>query len=398
MRKIALLVLVLLLLPLAAHAQQIAGIDNLLTQFQTVTGNWGGRLQALALGTFGLLAGIDLLWFVGYRVFRDGGNLYDFKRALIAEIMFLGFFGWLLTTFNVTGPLIIRSFQFAAQQAGGIPMQPNAIFAEGLQIATTITDQMRILHPAESLGMVVCGLVVISCFALIAASMVMVIIESYFIVSAGQILLMFGGIRFTSDIAIGLVRQVAGIGLKLYILQLIASVGMAFIATWVTAAGGAGPVTFQGIMLEIGQAIILLAITLTLPNRFERLITHIGSGGASDLAAAGGAVALAGSIVAGAVTRGILAAGGIGAAGSAAGQLASTQLAIASAAGTSPSTAVGRAAALVGSTASNMVSAKGTDVVRGLTGQRSNMGQASWRMAGDLNERNRLLKEGQNGP
>jgi hypothetical protein len=51
---------------------------------------------------------------------------------------------------------------------------------------------------------------------------------------------------------------------------------------------------------------------------------------------------------------------------------------------------------MVGSTVGNMVSAKTEDVVRGLSGQRGNAGQSSWRMSANLAERNRLLKENQN--
>ena len=311
----------------------VAGIDQLLTQFQAVTGAWGGRLQALAMGTFGLLAVINIFWFAGYRTFRNGGGIGDAFHALIGELVFIGFFLWLLTTFNVTGPLIIQGMRYAAQQAGGIPMQPNAIFAEGVQIATQIMDQMQYLHPAESIGLVLCGIVVIGCFAWITASMVMVLIESYFIVSAGQILLMFGGSRFTADMAQALIRQVLGIGLKLYILQLIASVGMAFIATWVNAAAGPNAVGFQNIMIEIGQSMILAAICLNLPGRFERLVTGIGTAGAGDLLMAGGAIGAASAVIAGGVQRGIIAAGGLGASGLAAGRLAQSQLEAGDAAG-----------------------------------------------------------------
>jgi type IV secretion system protein TrbL len=394
MYKKLLLVGLLLALPIAAQAQQVAGIDNLLTQFQTVTAGWGGRLQALALGTFGLLAIIDLFWFVGYRTLRNGGQINDIFYALVGELVFIGFFLFVLTQYNVLGPLIIQALRFAAQQAGGIPMQPNAIFAEGIQIADTIIAQIKFLHPAEGIGLVLCGVIIEGCFALITASMVMVLVESYFIVSAGQILLMFGGSRFTADMAQALLRQCLGIGLKLFILQLIASVGVAFIAQWVAAAGGAQAVGFQNIMIEIGQSIILLAITLTLPGRFERMVTHVGSGGWGDLAVAGGAMGAAGMMISQAVTRGVIAAGGAGATAGAAGRLAATQLAVQQAQGGGPTTAAGRAARLVSSTVGNVASAAATDVVRGLEGSRSRLGSPAWRMAADLKERKRLIDEG----
>lgn len=395
MRKILLFAAVMLLVPLAAHAQQVAGIDQLLTRFQTVTTTWGGPLQRLAMGTFGILAVIDLVWCVGYRVAMSRGDMSDLLHALVHEIVYLSFFFWLLTTFSTTGPLIIQSFQYAAQQAGGIPTQPNAIFAEGIKIATTITGQISILHPGDSVTLMLCGLIVVGCFAWITAAMVIVIVESFFIISAGQILLMFGGSHFTADMTHNLLRTVVGIGLKLYLLQLIASVGAAFVAAWVTEVHD---VSFQGILIEIGESFVLATITAFLPSRFERMVSHVGTGGAGDLVATGGVIAMAGTVMARGIASAAAAVGGMGVATGSAARLASTQQAIAQAGGSGPSSTAGRAAAMIGSTAGNLVSAKATDIGRGLRGQRGNAGQSSWRMSTDLNERNRLLQENNGRP
>ncbi len=393
MRKALSLAIALSLVPLAAHAQDVAGVDQLLTRFEAVTAAWGGPLRLIMLGTFGALATIDLVYFVGYRQLMSRGDLSDFMYALVHEVVFLSFFFWLLTTYSITGPLIIKGFQFAAQQVGGIPMTPNAIFAAGVTIARTIFDQVSILHPGDSITMALCGLIVLACFAWITASMVYVIVESYFVVSAGQILLMFGGTRFTHDMAISLVRTCVGIGLKLYALQLIASVGTAFITAWVAEVH---QVTFEGILIEIGEALILAAITGRIPHMFERMVGGAGSGGAGDLIAAGGALGVAGSIMAGALVKGITGPAGLAAAVSSATRLASAQMNAAPGGG--PSSAAGRAATMVASTARNLAAAKLDDIGRGLRGTRSNLGQPSWRMATSMSEQARLTNEARNRP
>jgi len=395
MHRLLFFAVFLLIVPVAAHAQEVAGIDQLLTQFQTVTTAWGPRLQVLALGTFGVLAVIDLAWCVGYKTLIGRGEITDFVYALVHEVVYLSFFFWLLTTFSFTGPLIIRSFQYAAQQAGGIPTQPNAVFAEGIKIATDVTGQISILHPGDSLTLMLCGLITVGCFAWITAAMVVVIVESFFIVSAGQILLMFGGSHFTVDMTHALLRCVIGIGLKLYILQLIASVGTAFIAAWINTVH---VVTFQGIMIIIGQSFILATITAFLPSRFERLVSHVPSGGAGDLITTSGAIAMAGAVMARSMGSAATGVAGVGVATASAARLASTQMAIASSQGAGPSSTAGRAATMITSTAGNLASAKATDIGRGLRGLRGSAGQSSWRMSTDLNERNRVLKESQNGP
>ena len=390
MRKAFLLAAVLCFAPLTAHALTVAGVDQLLTRFQTVTANWGGPLQLIMLGTFGSLAVIDLAYFVGYRTLMSRGDMSDFMYALVHEVVFLSFFSWLLTTFSITGPLIIKGFQFAAQRAGGIPMTPNGIFASGLKIASTIKDQVSILNPGDSISLILCALVVVGCFAWICASMVYVIIESYFVVSAGQILLMFGGSHFTNDMAVSLLRTCVGIGLKLYALQMIASVGTAFIAAWVAQVGA---VTFDGIFVEIGEAIILAAITGRIPAMFERMVGGAGSGGAADLVGSGMAIGMIGKVAAGAAVSAIVKAAGGVAATSAAARLAGGQLNARIEAGSGPNSAAGRAGMLIGSTAKNLASAKVEDISRGLRGTRGNYGEAGFRMSADLGERRRLLDE-----
>jgi len=371
----------------------VGGIDQLLARFQAATATWGGPLERIALGVFISLAAIDLIWCMIRVLLNRPTGIEDFIYALAHELIFLGFFLFVLTSFTTVAPIIIKGFQWAAQQAGGIPTQPNGIFAEGVKIATDIINQMSILSPGDAVSLLLCGLVIIACFAIITAAMVMVIVESFFIISAGQILLMFGGSHFTSDKVQALLWQVVGVGLKLFILQMIASVGSAFVAGWV-AATPADAATFQDILIEIGQSIVLLAITLELPARFERMVNHIGSSGAGSLAASGGAVAAAGALMSRSITSAVTKAIGAGSAVGAAGKLASTQ----ASGGGGPSSAAGRAAAMVGSTAGNLVSAAATDIGRGLRGTRGNAGQMPWRMATNLSERNRLAEEDKKGP
>jgi len=391
MRRILSFALILILLPVLAHAQDVNGIDLLLARYQAETAKWTGPLQTFMYGTFGALGTLDLIWFVGYRTLMSRGTLVDFVYAMVGELVFLGFFGWLLTTFNVTAPLVIQGFRYAAQQAGGTPVSPNGIFAQGMQIASAVIHQMSIVQPANSLGLLLCGVIVVLCFAWIVTSIVLALVESYFIVSAGQIMLMFGGSHFTYDKAIALLWQVVGVGLKIYILQLIAAVGTAFINNWVNTPA---PLTLDNILIEIGQVIILAGITAGIPHIFERMATYNGTSGAGGLVAAGGALIAAGTVMGRAISSSITAAAGGSTAVGAASRLAITQ----QNANTGPGSTSSRAAAIVGSTVSNLASAKATDIYRGLSGQRSNLGQPSWRMAADLKERQRLLSENNNTP
>ena len=83
-------------------------------------------------------------------------------------------------------------------------------------------------HPPKH-RLVMAGLVIEVCFALIAAFMVLALVESYLIISIGVILMAFGGSRWTKDFAISTVRYTVSVGAKLFVLQLLVSIGTGLI-------------------------------------------------------------------------------------------------------------------------------------------------------------------------
>jgi type IV secretion system protein TrbL len=398
MRRFPFIIAGALLLPSTAFAQVATnnGVDQLLQKFHTASAAWTGPLETLALGSFGILAVIDLVYFVGIRQIMSGNwDLSSFMWALVNETLHIAFFFWLLTAFATTGPLIITGFQYAAHQAGGLPMSPNDIFNTGWNIANQIGQQASIWHPGDAVVTILCGLIVQGCFVAIVASMVYVIVESYFVVTAGQILGLFGALRFTSDIPISLIRTCIGIGLKLFALQLIASVGTGFIRDWIAQITTAD---LDGILLEIGQTVLLAAISISVPHMFERMVSPVGTGGVGNVVGSAATIAAAGTMMGRAAAAAITRAAGWGASAVSAGRLAGAQMGAANDQGRAPTSAAKRAATLIGSTGRNMVAAKAEDISRGLSGQRTQAGSAPWRQAANMSEQRRLIEEERDRP
>jgi TrbL/VirB6 plasmid conjugal transfer protein len=80
------------------------------------------------------------------------------------------------------GQAIVDSFRQAASAAGGQGIAPSDVFAAGVQLAAKVMPQMSIWSPASSVGLIIAGLVIEICFALIAAAMVLALVESYLII------------------------------------------------------------------------------------------------------------------------------------------------------------------------------------------------------------------------
>src|SRR5260370_37051633 len=136
----------------------------------------------------------------------------------------------------------------------------------------------------------------------------------------------------------------------------------------------------------------MLALVKVLPETMQRIVN--GSSMASGSALVGAAAAVGGATA-------VFGAGlvGGGAAARNAYHLASAQINAKDDTGGAPVSRIGRAAALTGYTAKNMLAAPLADVGRRLSGQPgARHGIATWRMSADLGNRRRLLEEDRNKP
>jgi type IV secretion system protein TrbL len=379
----------------AAHAQDVNFVDTVVSRFQTVTNGWTGTLQGAAQATFWTLATLQLFWAMSKLVFRRA-DFSEFMAELVNQIMFIGLFNWLLTTTTTWGPAIIRSFRQAAGSAGGTTnLTPGDVFKCGIDIAGQIWAQISVLAPGASAGLAISALVVLACFAWIVLTMVVALVESYFVVAGGVLFMAFGGSSWTKDVAIGVIRNVFGIGAKLFALQLVMSVGTTFMQSWATQFT---IVDARGVFVEIAQALVLAGVTKTIPDMFQRMVGGVGTGNAGALIGAAATLASATVMLSTAAIKLATAVAGAGAVTGAGAALSSAQMAARVASGTAPATAAGRAAGMLGATARNVGSAIGTDIARRLSGQGGRFGQAGFRQAADLAERNRLMNEQNNAP
>lgn len=372
----------------AAHAQSANVLDQIVAQFQSRSAGWEVSLRSFALNTFGILAAIELAWAAFKLAFR-GSDVSEWLAEIVNQILFLGFFLALLQNSVTWGTAIVDGFRQAAGAAGGTGLAPSDVFAAGVNLAQKVISQITIWSPSTSVGLIIAGLVIEVCFALIAAFMVLALVESYLVISSGVLLMAFGGSRWTKDFAVSTVRYTVSVGAKLFVLQLLVSIGDGLIQQW---AATFNDVTAQSLCILVGCSIVLLALVKVLPETMQRIVN--GSSMASGSALVGAAAAVGGAV--GAVGLGMAGAGSM--AGNAL-RLAGAQMDAANAktaeasGGEAPQRSrLGRAAAITGYTARNLASAPLADVGRRLSGQGSRHGVATWRMGADLANRRRLLQ------
>jgi type IV secretion system protein TrbL len=371
-----------------AHAQSVNVLDQIVMEFKTRAAGWESTLRSFAMGTFGILATIELAWAAIRLAFRRS-DVSEWLAEIVNQILFLGFFLALLENSVTWGQAIVNSFRQAAGAAGGGGIAPSDVFAAGVKIASMVLSQMSIWHPEASAGLMVAGIVIEICFALMAAFMVLALVESFLIISMGVLFMAFGGTRWTKDFAISTVRYTVSVGAKLFVLQLLVSIGASLIQTW---ANSFTDVTDASLCILVGCSIVMLALVKVLPETMQSIVN--GSSMASGSALVGAALAVGGATAA--LGAGLV---GGGAMARNAYLLASTQMDTKNDAGTAPGSRIGRAAALTGYTAKNMLAAPFADLGRRLSGQPgARHGIATWRMNADLGNRRRLLEEDRNKP
>ena len=378
---IALVLLIARTLP--AHAQTVATLDQIVTEFHQRSEGWEAVLRSFALNTFTILATIELAW-AGIRLAFRGADFSEWLAEIVNQMLFLGFFLALLQNSVTWGQAIVDGFRQAAGAAGGGGIAPSDVFASGVELAQKVMAHVSLWDPGASAGLIISGLVIEVCFALIAAFMVLALVESYLIISMGVIFMAFGGSRWTKDVAVDTVRYTLSVGARLFVLQLLVSVGDGLITNW---AATFQDLTSASLCILVGCSIVMLALVKFMPETMQRMVN--GSSMANGSALVGAAAAVGGATTA-------FALGMAGAAPMArnAYKLASAQLDQKDSEGSAPQSRVARAATLTGYTAKNIAGAPLADVGRRLSGRPDGRhGLPTWRMSADLANRSRLLRD-----
>ena len=109
------------------------------------------------------------------------------------------------------------------------------------------------------------ALVVVIAFAIIAAQLLVALVESFIVIGAGILFIGFSGSRWTKFFTERYLSYVASVGVKLFVLYLIMGVGVSIAARWVPVIerGGFSPIPFFYVM---GGSLVFLFLTWHIPR------------------------------------------------------------------------------------------------------------------------------------
>jgi type IV secretion system protein TrbL len=348
----------------AYAAESTQTLDKIVQLYQQNAQKWESTLRGYAQTLFWLLATIEIAY-TGIKLVLRNADFNEWAGELVSQILFIGFFSALLTNSSTWATAIVNSFRNAANQAvqasgGQSGIAPSDIFGTGLTLGNKILDQASLWDPGAAIGIILFALVVVVCTALIAAFVIVALVESYIVISAGVLFMGFGGSRWTKDFALKIIVYAVSVGAKLFVLQLIAGMGQQVFNDLVSNFS----INTSDILVSIGAAIVMLALSWTIPDIVQSLINGTSTGRGDALTGAAGAIASG--------TLGT--AGRAGLAGGRAFRLASEQV------------AAGEGGSKTGRTLRNLAGASGDTVGARLSG-RGFLGQMAQALKGRADQR-----------
>jgi type IV secretion system protein TrbL len=243
-------------------------LTDIVRDYEAVTASWFSALGPIATRIFWILVAIQLTWSAIWWVLdREDGLAV--VSSLLRQVVAIGFFYALLLNGGTWIPAIIQSFSQAGAAAAGITnLSPTGVFDQGLSLAN------KILNATADLGLLdgffasliagISALVVVIAFAIIAAQLLVVLVESFIVIGAGVLFLGFAGSRWTKFFTERYLSYLASVGVKLFVLYLIMGVGMGIAARWmpILERGGFSPIPFFYVM---GGSLVFVFLTWHIP-------------------------------------------------------------------------------------------------------------------------------------
>jgi len=346
-----------------------ANYTNLIDLFNTASVQWQAPLQTAAEALYGTLITITLvLTFMPLAV--RGAEINEWAETLVKFVLVTGFWLWMIHNFSSLAGGIITGFRHLAKNATAASgaaqtLSPTDIIKTGLDLVHFAMSQASVWNLPLAMAMVLASLIILVAFSLVAGLVAVTLVESYIVINASVIFMAFAGLRFTSDIAIHAIRYAIGVGVKLFALQLIVGVSMAVFQAWVIQYQNFALIaTIEDGFGLTALSILVLFLAVYVPPALMGMVTGAHGGGLQF----GGAAAAASAIAGGAGFAAASVAGGASAL-QGAGSLASAQLTHATAAGTAPSSGLGRMVTWTGNAASNLSNAALQDVGARLGGR-----------------------------
>lgn len=279
---------VVVLMPVVSHAAADTDfVSKLVKEFHTKTSAWEPILKKYALLVFRWLLILEVC-FLGIKAALNRDQVADIFKQFVMLLLAAGFFLAVINNYKEWSWNLIDGLKQIGAELSASQVNSDSPFLSGMKLVELILSKLSAWSPGNSVALLIAALVVMVCFALISAQVVLIKCEAMIAMMAALILVGFGASAFLRDYAVNAVRYVLSVAFKLFVMELVLSVGVSFIESFNTATA-----ELQDIFVVIGASIVLLALVKSLPDVVSGIIhgSHVNGGSLLGAAAAVGGVA-----------------------------------------------------------------------------------------------------------
>lgn len=252
-----------------------------ITTFRDSMAGVQGRLADLLTGIFIALATIEFAWAMAMGVLHDIG-LQGIAREVVYRLVFIGFFAWLLKEGNGTVIDIVNDFRTLGARAfdtdGAIDpgaaatLAPDDMLDLGFFAAIEAYKGGSFWSPIDSTAVFFAALIILLAMIVVAAAMIVTLLEFYIVGYAGFVLLALGGSRWTSDFAVAYLKYAVSVGMKLFVLLVIAGLGYSIIRESII---GADYDKLSQLWVLLASSVLLAFLAWTVPRSILGLLTGV---------------------------------------------------------------------------------------------------------------------------
>lgn len=309
LRIIALLLTALFISPsvIAAGAPDTGAMNELLHTFEQTAGQWPAIIMPITTWVFWTLVTLSWSWGFGEMALK-GADFKELIAELVKRTFMVGFFWWLLISAPELGAAIVNGFGWIGSKLAGntaiTAISPSSIFDIGISLVTQILKKLSMTDLVDSLGYVLVALGIIVIFAFITLQLMVVIIQYYFFLNAGVVMMGFLGHEWSREYGINYFKLMLGIGVKYLTMQLIIVLSLGIVDGWLKQSD----LTWTQLIIILPTMIVLWGLIREVPQMAQSLIsgsdqtTGNAVAGAMQAAAATAALAAGGYAAAGGIS------------------------------------------------------------------------------------------------
>ena len=252
-------------------------LNDVLDSFDQAVAQWSVALHPVALSLFWGLATVEWAWTWLRLMISQRAGLDVVFETYLRKATYLAFLLLLIDRSDSLLPLIIASFQRAGGTASGITaLHPSAFLNTGVTVALDLLsslDASGFLTDPLGVAVAILGsLMTLLAFFLMAASVMVTLIESFVVIGATYVLLGFGASRWTYQLAEGALSGVLRIGVKLMLTYLVAGVIANLTTIWATQLLEQSPIGPLQLYTFLGASTACAALLWAIPRLASQLV------------------------------------------------------------------------------------------------------------------------------